>query len=172
MKRDQLPSHQNHWSRTFPCSPSSLNILLLFKSPRNHVILRFHTWRRGRRDNWLGSTCYSCSRERPGQPSYPERENYQVHCLLFTLLTWTLCLTLSREIKASQEGLQGSFSHQYSFQSLINQPFFVLSECGLCLTAMLAKVQAVQREVDQLMSSNEMLQMYIDNLTKQMAQRR
>ena len=37
---------------------------------------------------------------------------------------------------------------------------------------MLAKVQAVQREVDQLMSSNEMLQMYIDNLTKQTAQRR
>jgi len=37
---------------------------------------------------------------------------------------------------------------------------------------MLAKVQAVQEDVDRLMSSNEMLQMYIDNLTKQMAQRR
>lgn len=38
--------------------------------------------------------------------------------------------------------------------------------------AMLAKVQNVQKEVDKLISSNEVLQMYIDNLTKQMAQRR
>lgn len=37
---------------------------------------------------------------------------------------------------------------------------------------MLAKVQAVQKDVDKLTSSNEMLQMYIDNLTKQMAKRR
>lgn len=49
-----------------------------------------------------------------------------------------------KEIKAGQEGLQ----------------------------AMLAKVQAVQKDVDKLTSSNEMLQMYIDNLTKQMAKRR
>ena len=38
--------------------------------------------------------------------------------------------------------------------------------------AMLAKVQAVQREVDKLTSGNETLQMYIDNLTVQMAKRR
>ena len=38
--------------------------------------------------------------------------------------------------------------------------------------AMLAKVQTVQREVDKLTSGNETLQMYIDNLTVQMAKRR
>jgi hypothetical protein len=38
--------------------------------------------------------------------------------------------------------------------------------------AMLAKVQSVQREVDKLTSGNETLQMYIDNLTVQMAKRR
>jgi len=51
---------------------------------------------------------------------------------------------LIKEIKASQEGLR----------------------------AMLAKVEGVQKEVDKLESSNEMLQTYIDNLTKQMAKRR
>jgi len=40
------------------------------------------------------------------------------------------------------------------------------------LKAMLAKIQAVQREVDKLTSGNETLQMYIDNLTVQMAKRR
>jgi len=49
-----------------------------------------------------------------------------------------------KEIKASQEGLR----------------------------AMLAKVEGVQKEVDKLGSSNEVLQTYIDNLTKQMAKRR
>ena len=37
---------------------------------------------------------------------------------------------------------------------------------------MLAKVQTVQKEVDKLVSGNETLQMYIDNLTVQMAKRR
>ena len=37
---------------------------------------------------------------------------------------------------------------------------------------MLAKVQNVQADVDKLVSGNEMLQMYIDNLTVQMAKRR
>ncbi|KAF8194257.1 hypothetical protein BJ912DRAFT_959965 [Pholiota molesta] len=40
------------------------------------------------------------------------------------------------------------------------------------LRAMLAKVQSVQKEVDKLTSGNETLQMYIDNLTVQMAKRR
>jgi len=40
------------------------------------------------------------------------------------------------------------------------------------LKAMLAKVQSVQKEVDKLTSGNETLQMYIDNLTVQMAKRR
>ncbi|EKM79417.1 hypothetical protein AGABI1DRAFT_128569 [Agaricus bisporus var. burnettii JB137-S8] len=51
---------------------------------------------------------------------------------------------LIKEIQASQEGLR----------------------------AMLAKVQAVQKDVDKLSSGNEVLQMYIDNLTQQMAKRR
>ncbi|PPQ89681.1 hypothetical protein CVT25_013868 [Psilocybe cyanescens] len=38
--------------------------------------------------------------------------------------------------------------------------------------AMLAKVQSVQKEVDKLVSGNETLQMYIDNLTVQMTKRR
>ncbi|KAI0372197.1 hypothetical protein BV20DRAFT_964304 [Pilatotrama ljubarskyi] len=40
------------------------------------------------------------------------------------------------------------------------------------LRAMLAKAQAVQTDVDKLTSGNETLQMYIDNLTMQMAKRR
>ncbi|KAJ2935168.1 hypothetical protein H1R20_g1927, partial [Candolleomyces eurysporus] len=40
------------------------------------------------------------------------------------------------------------------------------------LRAMLSKVDAVQKEVDKLVSGNETLQMYIDNLTVQMAKRR
>ncbi|KAF8158333.1 hypothetical protein B0H34DRAFT_708325 [Crassisporium funariophilum] len=44
--------------------------------------------------------------------------------------------------------------------------------CQEDLKAMLAKVQSVQKEVDKLASGNETLQMYIDNLTVQMAKRR
>ncbi|KAL9711059.1 hypothetical protein Ac2012v2_005598 [Leucoagaricus gongylophorus] len=78
-----------------------------------------------------------------------------------------------KEIKAGQEGLQGPFFHHYSFFIVNHRPTSVLSQCGLhFFTAMLAKVQAVQKDVDKLTSSNEMLQMYIDNLTKQMAKRR
>ncbi|KAI0712127.1 hypothetical protein C8Q76DRAFT_622301 [Earliella scabrosa] len=40
------------------------------------------------------------------------------------------------------------------------------------LRAMLAKAKAVQTDVDKLASGNETLQMYIDNLTMQMAKRR
>ena len=38
--------------------------------------------------------------------------------------------------------------------------------------AMLGRVDTVQKEVDKLVSENETLQMYIDNLTVQMAKRR
>ena len=38
--------------------------------------------------------------------------------------------------------------------------------------AMLARVKDVQKDVDKLASGNETLQMYIDNLTLQMAKRR
>ena len=37
---------------------------------------------------------------------------------------------------------------------------------------MLAKAKGVQTDVDKLASGNETLQMYIDNLTMQMAKRR
>lgn len=40
------------------------------------------------------------------------------------------------------------------------------------LSTMLAKIKSVQAEIDKLSSGNEMLQMYIDNLTKQMAAQR
>ncbi|KAK7690042.1 hypothetical protein QCA50_006687 [Cerrena zonata] len=40
------------------------------------------------------------------------------------------------------------------------------------LRAMLARAKAVQTDVDKLASGNETLQMYIDNLTMQMAKRR
>ncbi|KAJ7147535.1 hypothetical protein C8R43DRAFT_1011278 [Mycena crocata] len=40
------------------------------------------------------------------------------------------------------------------------------------LRTILARVQTVQKEVDKLTSGNETLQMYIDNLTVQMAKRR
>ncbi|KAI0335863.1 hypothetical protein GY45DRAFT_1350583 [Cubamyces sp. BRFM 1775] len=38
--------------------------------------------------------------------------------------------------------------------------------------AMLAKTKGVQSDIDKLVSGNETLQMYIDNLTMQMAKRR
>jgi len=40
------------------------------------------------------------------------------------------------------------------------------------LKALYTRVQSVQKEVDKLHSGNETLQMYIDNLTVQMAKRR
>ncbi|KAF8636014.1 hypothetical protein AX15_000174 [Amanita polypyramis BW_CC] len=40
------------------------------------------------------------------------------------------------------------------------------------LHTLLARVQTVQQEVNKLTSGNETLQMYIDNLTVQMAKRR
>ncbi|KAJ7505429.1 hypothetical protein B0H11DRAFT_2220866 [Mycena galericulata] len=40
------------------------------------------------------------------------------------------------------------------------------------LRTILARVQTVQKEVEKLTSGNETLQMYIDNLTVQMAKRR
>ncbi|RPD62359.1 hypothetical protein L226DRAFT_611056 [Lentinus tigrinus ALCF2SS1-7] len=40
------------------------------------------------------------------------------------------------------------------------------------LRAMMAKAKGVQADVDKLVSGNETLQMYIDNLTMQMAKRR
>lgn len=39
------------------------------------------------------------------------------------------------------------------------------------LTALLTRIKTVQGEVDKLTSGNQTLQMYIDNLTKQLARR-
>ncbi|EDR13807.1 uncharacterized protein LACBIDRAFT_292609 [Laccaria bicolor S238N-H82] len=44
--------------------------------------------------------------------------------------------------------------------------------CQDDLRVMLGRVDTVQKEVDKLVSENETLQMYIDNLTVQMAKRR
>ncbi|TRM63951.1 hypothetical protein BD626DRAFT_493308 [Schizophyllum amplum] len=40
------------------------------------------------------------------------------------------------------------------------------------LRLLLSRVQTLQKEVEKLSTGNETLQMYIDNLTKQMAKRR
>nr|VWP00407.1 Transmembrane protein 1 [Ganoderma boninense] len=40
------------------------------------------------------------------------------------------------------------------------------------LRAMMSKTKGIQTDVDKLISGNETLQMYIDNLTMQMAKRR
>ena len=45
-------------------------------------------------------------------------------------------------------------------------------ECSAFPLVMLGRVDTVQKEVDKLVSENETLQMYIDNLTVQMAKRR
>ena len=49
-----------------------------------------------------------------------------------------------------------------------------LMEALLCFdsTALLARVKSVEADVEKLTSGNTMLQMYIDNLTVQMAKRR
>lgn len=61
-------------------------------------------------------------------------------------------------------------SQGYAFTTYAQ--LIVVEKSPICNIAMLAKVQAVQREVDKLTSGNETLQMYIDNLTVQMAKRR
>ena len=65
----------------------------------------------------------------------------------------------SREILACQEGLRGKHASVYQSKTQV-------------FPAMLSKVQSIQKEVDKLVSGNETLQMYIDNLTVQMAKRR
>ncbi|KAG8741963.1 hypothetical protein FRC10_002229 [Ceratobasidium sp. 414] len=46
-----------------------------------------------------------------------------------------------------------------------------LSTCSKWRPALVGRVQSVQAEVDKLASGNATLQMYIDNLTKQIAKR-
>ena len=68
----------------------------------------------------------------------------------------------SREIIAAQEDLRGrSCLNRAVRRNLVNYDL-----------AMLAKAKGVQADIDKLVSGNETLQMYIDNLTMQMAKRR
>ncbi|KAJ3910633.1 hypothetical protein F5879DRAFT_983566 [Lentinula edodes] len=69
-----------------------------------------------------------------------------------------------KEIAASQEDLKGAAC---SFDN--SQKYSIYS---IKITALYNRVQSVQKEVDKLHSGNETLQMYIDNLTVQMAKRR
>lgn len=48
----------------------------------------------------------------------------------------------------------------------------LLTERNFICIALLTRVKSVQTDVDKLASGNETLQMYIDNLTMQMAKRR
>ena len=68
----------------------------------------------------------------------------------------------SREIIAAQEDLRGwSYLNRAVRRNLVNYDL-----------AMMAKAKGVQMDIDKLVSGNETLQMYIDNLTMQMAKRR
>jgi hypothetical protein len=69
-----------------------------------------------------------------------------------------------RDIAASQEDLRSPFDHVFIFletHSLLRT-----------ITALVSRVQSVQKDVDKLEAGNQTLQMYIDNLTVQMAKRR
>lgn len=70
---------------------------------------------------------------------------------------------LYRDIAASQEDLRSPFNHILNFLDA-----YVLHT----IAALVDRVHSVQKEVDKLEAGNQTLQMYIDNLTVQMAKRR
>ncbi|KAG6850278.1 hypothetical protein H0H93_015535 [Arthromyces matolae] len=70
---------------------------------------------------------------------------------------------LLKDIVASQEDLRSSSRSVIGLYRTLNIP---------SVPAFVARVQSLQKEVDKLTSGNETLQMYIDNLTMQMAKRR
>ena len=72
------------------------------------------------------------------------------------------CGFCCREIIAAQEDLRGSCCFGISCLEVVAHPSPV----------MMANTKGVQADVDKLISGNETLQMYIDNLTMQMAKRR
>ncbi|KAJ6619478.1 hypothetical protein B0H10DRAFT_2025817 [Mycena sp. CBHHK59/15] len=74
---------------------------------------------------------------------------------------WGTLKQLLKDIAASQQDLR-SWS----------RPCVLVQSSNWNPPAILARVQAVQKEVEKLTSGNETLQMYIDNLTVQMAKRR
>ncbi|KAG2141334.1 hypothetical protein DEU56DRAFT_755032 [Suillus clintonianus] len=67
-----------------------------------------------------------------------------------------------KEISAAQGDLQGTSS----WISLVH------AVTNLASSALVARVHSVQSDVDKLTSENSTLQMYIDNLTMQMAKRK
>jgi hypothetical protein len=69
----------------------------------------------------------------------------------------------SREITAAQDDLRGLCMTTQALSS---------ADTTLISTALLSRAKAVQGDVDKLTSGNATLQMYIDNLTMQMAKRR
>lgn len=72
-------------------------------------------------------------------------------------------MPFGREIASSQDDLRSPFSLLYQIPSSAVD--------HLSFPAMLSRVQTVQKEVEKLAAGNETLQMYIDNLTVQMAKR-
>ncbi len=80
-------------------------------------------------------------------------------------VAWVLNLYWQRD--KSKSGRSSWFVVLSLYLSKTYQPSVLFN-----VSAMLDKVEGVQKEVDKLTSSNEMLQTYIDNLTKQMAKRR
>jgi short coiled-coil protein len=82
---------------------------------------------------------------------------YVLHLLMDSTHPWF------REILAYQEDLRSAC------RKIRASPFLVTF---FGISALLSRVQGVQKEVDKLTSSNETLQMYINNLTVQMAKRR
>ena len=113
----------------------------------------------------LGRTFTARRRRRPwnGQRDHEKGTSHQVS------------LNLSNVLLSAYLLAQGNFgftrgSQGYAFTTYTQ--FIMVEKSPICDTAMLAKVQAVQKEVDKLTSGNETLQMYIDNLTVQMAKRR
>jgi len=65
-----------------------------------------------------------------------------------------------REIAATEDDLRGLF-----------QPYHFFRCSRITCAALLGRIKSVQEEIDKLSSGNQTLQMYIDNLTVQMAKR-
>lgn len=72
-------------------------------------------------------------------------------------------MTFFRDITSAQDNLRGM---------LLCATVSYTSDSVSTHAALLARVKSVQGDVDKLSSENETLQMYIDNLTMQMAKRR
>ena len=70
----------------------------------------------------------------------------------------------TRDIVAFQDDLRGIQTSRFPRRTIFISP--------LTCAVLLERVKAVERDTDKLSSGNATLQMYIDNLTLQMAKRR